>query len=398
MDNWGREYILLGLRLDKEIPGFVDAYFGPTELKSQVDHEPTPSAGDLVSAALRLGDTLTAQGYPASRTAYLARQIRALETVTRKLAGETFSLEAEVEGYFDIRPQRTPEATFEAGLALYEAALPGPGSLTDRVVAWRTSYELPRSKSDLALPLMAQAVAEARQRTLTLVDLPAGENVELQAVSQQPWGAYNWYLGGYRSRIDVNLDLPTNLPRILELAAHEGYPGHHTEHALRDQLLYQARGYAEHAIQLILTPEAVISEGIATVAEEVIFSPKESNAWLTDTILPQVGITPLPGDLTKIKQAQKLLRGVQSNVAFMLHVDGCSDDEAVAYLMRYALISEVRSRKSLEFLKSPLWRAYTFTYFYGYNMMRPMLQGDDRQAVFRRLLTEQVYPSLLTER
>ena len=43
----------------------------------------------------------------------------------------------------------------------------------------------------------------------------------------------------------------------------------------------------------------------------------------------------------------------------------------------------------------PLWRAYIFTYLYGKRLMRPLLQGPDRLAVFRRFLTEQVTPSQL---
>ena len=83
------------------------------------------------------------------------------------------------------------------------------------------------------------------------------------------------------------------------------------------------------------------------------------------------------------------------NAAFMLH-EGRPDDEVIGYLMTYTLMSEERARKSVDFFKVPFMEAYTFTYFYGAELMRPLLQGPDRLDVFRRLLTEQLYPSLIS--
>jgi hypothetical protein len=40
---------------------------------------------------------------------------------------------------------------------------------------------------------------------------------------------------------------------------------------------------------------------------------------------------------------------------------------------------------------------YAFTYAQGKRLMQPLLGGPDRLDVFRRLLTEPVYPSLLEE-
>ena len=39
-DPIARDYLLLALRLGKLMPGLVDAYFGPAELKFQVQAEP----------------------------------------------------------------------------------------------------------------------------------------------------------------------------------------------------------------------------------------------------------------------------------------------------------------------------------------------------------------------
>ncbi len=103
-EHWFREYVQLQFRMDKAIRKFtdnrfVDYYYGPAEWKAAVEGEPETPAGDLVRAAMALLDALPAQGLEARRATYLSKQIIALETVCRKLNGETFSLEDEVQRY-----------------------------------------------------------------------------------------------------------------------------------------------------------------------------------------------------------------------------------------------------------------------------------------------------------
>ena len=53
-DPIARDYLLLGLRLDQHIPGLVDGYFGPADLKAQVDMEQLRSAARLRDDAMAL--------------------------------------------------------------------------------------------------------------------------------------------------------------------------------------------------------------------------------------------------------------------------------------------------------------------------------------------------------
>jgi len=89
--------------------------------------------------------------------------------------------------------------------------------------------------------LALEIIAELRRRTQARFPLPDGESFELRIVTNQPWSAYNWYLGDFRSRIDVNTDLPLHVTGLVDLMAHEGYPGHHTEHSLKEARLARER-------------------------------------------------------------------------------------------------------------------------------------------------------------
>ena len=52
------------------------------------------------------------------------------------------------------------------------------------------------------------------------------------------------------------------LPGLPNLLAHEGYPGHHTEHCRKEQLLVGA-GHDEQSIFLVNTPQCLMAEGLA---------------------------------------------------------------------------------------------------------------------------------------
>lgn len=401
-EQWFREYVLLAFRMDKVIrkfteSPFVDYYYGPPEWKDEAEAEAERSPSELVRDAMALEDALAEKGFEAHRATYLEKQVVALETVCRKLNGETFSLEEEVQRCFDIHPVRIPESQFEQGLALLDEVLPGDGSLPDRFQGWRKRYQLAQEKSGLLLNFMQRAATEARRRTQVFVGLPADEGVEMQTVSDQVFLGENWYLGNYRSRVELNTDLPTDLNGLLDFMCHEGYPGHHTEFVLKEQRLFRERGYLEQAISPIIGPQSVISEGIATSACEMIFTPEEAEQWLAEHIYPEAGIEPAPIDIAKLRKAGELLDyPVGGNAAFLLH-EGRSDEEVIHYLIKYSMLTDEEALKFLEYLKVPFQQAYIFTYFYGRQLMKPWLQGPDKWNAFRRFLTEQVYPSDLVK-
>ena len=93
--------------------------------------------------------------------------------------------------------------------------------------------------------------------------LPDGETVEYQIVTDEPWSGFNYYLGGFRSRVAINADLPHRLSQLPHLVAHEAYPGHHTEHCRKERGLVGAGGRLEHTVFLVNTPECLVAEGLA---------------------------------------------------------------------------------------------------------------------------------------
>jgi hypothetical protein len=384
MSDVAERYLELGLRLGRHVDDLVDAYFGPPEIAKRVEQEELRAPADLARDAAELSESL--DGLEERRRKWLSAQLAGLETVARKLAGEEIAYEDEVERCYGVRPQHVPEEQFEEAHRALDEALPGDGSLAERYEAWRESNTL--GGDDLARAVDSIA-ADVRDRTQRLVDLPEGEDVAFEYVTDEPWSAYNYYLGELRSRVEVNTDVSLTPTFLIELVAHETYPGHHTEHAWKERLLVQEQGHVEAAIQMIGAPESLVSEGIATLAAEMVLGDDEERVVAEH--VRDSGVEYDPELARAVREAAKPLRTVGTNTALMLHSQGASEDEARAYLKHWGLLSDRRVEQSLRFMTHPVWRSYNTTYTDGYRICSAFVDGDPSR--FKRLLTEQLTPA-----
>jgi hypothetical protein len=395
-EQWLRDYTVLALRLKKALeqraPYAPVEEYQPPEWEEQVLHEPIHPAELLLDDAQQLQETLPRQQFEPQRTAYLAKQLRALETVSRRLLGEHFSLQEQAVRCYDLAIEWLPESLFEQASTLYNEALPGHGSIASRLHSWQESLTLPPEKAHVLPSLFQQALTEALLRTQRLVSLPADTSTEIQVLVDRPTRAMARYLGNHRSRIYLNPAVPFPLSDLFYVLCHEGYPGHLAEFVLKDEWLIGRQGFLEERVLLPCSPRDVISEGLALLAHEMIFAPGEAEAWLAEHIYPAAGIRPDHSDLTKIHRAKDLLFGVSCNAAWLLG-EGRAPTEVLDYLMRYALLSEEAARRELASLQRPFYEAYIFCYFHGRRLLEPLLQGPQRQARLLRFLTEQTAPS-----
>jgi hypothetical protein len=368
-------YLELGLRLGRHVDGLVDAYYGPPELKDQVDAEDVVEPARLVADA----ETLLAE----LPDGWLHDQVRGCATYARVLAGDEIGYADEVEGCYGVRPERTPVAVYEAAHAELDELLPGDGTLFDRRTAWRTRHSV---GGDLAIEALADLLPVLRERTEALVELPAGEKVTLEPAGDEPWWAFNYYLGDLASRVVLNVDVPTTGFDLIHLAAHEVYPGHHTEHSVKEHLLLREQGSLEEAIQLVPTPQALLSEGIAEVGAEVVLDGDGRAAAYA--VLARHGID-FDHDLAeRISKALEPLDSTSLDAALMIHENGASLEEAQRFLERWHLVIPEQAAHMVRFVTDPTWRAYTITYSAGEALCRSFVGGD--RSLFGRLLTEHV--------
>ncbi|GAG54731.1 unnamed protein product, partial [marine sediment metagenome] len=268
-----------------------------------------------------------------------------------------------VNKLYDIKPKLINDSIFLEARDELNSLFEGEGNLMERIMTSRKQKELPYDKIE---PRFLKAFTILRKRTKKLFPklLPLHEEIEINIVKDQPWSAYNWYLGDKKSKIDINTDLPILWSNILSTAAHEGYPGHHTHNAIKEELLYHKKCQFEHSILLIPTPEAVISEGIGNTGLDVLLSQKEIAQITLDQLCPN----PLDENVDRLRaqnNAWKKISGFSGNLAIFAHVDGWSDEQLVQYGLDFGFLPEKYLRQQLKFIRDPLWASYVFTYSIG---------------------------------
>jgi len=382
-------YIELGLRLGRHVDGFVDAYYGPTETAARVEAEALRSPAELRADAGRLMADLDsgdgADAVDASRRRWIRAQVRGLHTSATKLAGAPIGYLDEVEQCYGARPALVDDDEFAAAHRRLDAALPGDGPLRDRYIAWREAHAVPPDRLEPAIRSLAD---DLRERTGALFGLPEGEHVQWIFETDKPWSGFNYYEGGLRSRVAINIDLPVLSLTLGHLVAHEAYPGHHTEHTRKEVGLVRQRRWQEETIFLVGTPQCTVAEGLADLGAEVVLGRRPEGA-VAEHLRP-LGVRYDADVAAEVAEAGEALSWVRSNAAIHLHDGGWPVEDVVAYLERWALLPRNRADKAVQFLTDETWRAYSHCYTEGLRLCRGWVDGDP--ARFERLITEQVLP------
>ena len=367
-------YLELGLRLGRHVDGLVDSYYGPAELKAEVDAEA------LVPAEALAADAGTLEGELPD--GWLRDQVHGLATYARVLAGDQISYSDEVEACYGVRPTRWDENAYREVHERLDALLPPGGSLLERREAWRAAHRMPSEK---LLSVLQEVLAELRGRTATMFGLVDGEDLFVEEVHDEPWWAFNYYLGGLRSRVVVNVDVPTTYDDMIDLAAHEGYPGHHTERTTKEQLLVNERGLIDETINLVPTPQSLLAEGIAETADEILGD--DARAAIVE-LMQRHGIVYDAERAHEVRQSFASMRRLGLDAALLIHEDGASEEQAKEHLMRWGVMTEERAAHGVRFATDPTWRAYVITYSAGGDLARAYHGGDP--AKFKELLEGQV--------
>jgi hypothetical protein len=377
-------YLTLGLALGRHVDGLVDSYYGPAALAEAANADPPVAPAELATEAEALAaDVAGADELDAQRRGWLSDQIEGLRTYAGVLAGDDLSYADEVERCYGVRPTLGSEAEYAEAHEQLEELLPGDGLLHERYETYRRDGAVAPERM---VPALRTLIEVLRRRMAALVALPNGEELVVEEVHDEPWWAFNYYQGDLQSRVVINSDQQTTAADLVTLAAHEAYPGHHTERVVKEQLLVRDQGYWEESIQLVPTPQSLVGEGIAELGLEIVMDEE-----LERELEAALSAHGLEGDLRRsfaINQARQPMRGIGLDVALMIHEHGLPTEDARAHYERWAMSTPERSASAVRFATDPTWRAYAVTYSGGKDLCRGYVAGDP--ARFRRLLTEQI--------
>jgi hypothetical protein len=395
LDAIARDYVALILEIGEREPGYVDAYYGPAEWQAAATANPR-TVPQLIQGAAGLTERLNAVptggagAETVQRRAYLLAHVSAAAARLRMLSGEKMGFADEAEALFGIRPDLRPLESFDPVLAEIDALLPGEGSLTDRVTAFRADYVIPR---DRLQPVMDAAIAECRARTVRHIELPAHERFTLSFVGDKPWSGYNYYLGDAASRIEINADLPIYTERAIDLGCHEAYPGHHVYNALLEQTFVRERGWMEMSVYPLFSPMSFVAEGSANYGIDLAFPGDEAAAYERDVLFPLAGLDPATADRkAQLAALMRRLARAEYTIADDWLAGRIEREEAIRRLMTYSLANEARATQRLRFIDT--YRSYIINYGLGRDVVQAWVerQGPDRWAAMETLLSSQILP------
>jgi len=353
LGEFGKNYLLLGLRIGKLIEGYVESYYGPPELKEMVDREQPSSPKSLLSICNGLQQDLPNQGFTDNRIKYLNKMLGAMKTSLNVANGKNIPYLEQVNKFYDIKPELVDDSIIYKAAEKLDEFYSGVGSLSDRLNTLEKQRAIPVEKVEETYN-HAFEIVQTKTKEVFPVLLQNSEEVSIKFVKNQPWSANAIYLGNYTSRIEINTDIPIEWTRVLSLAAHEGYPGHHTENSVKEKSLYLEEGQFEHCLLSYQVPNLVISEGIANTGIEVLFSPREIVTIGLEEICP-IPEKEYPIDaLITDYNVRKARLALANNLAYHTHVDGWSDENLVKYGSNFEIYFLKNIKKILQFIRHPI--------------------------------------------
>ncbi len=410
LDSIAEAYVKLVLRVGQYNPDYVDAYYGPAQWK------PEPLADDslqdfpgeqLAGQAKDLLDQLhrapkAGAGEEKMRSTFLEKQLIAVQAEIAMLSGRKFTFDEESRLLYDAVAPHHSAAHFTQLLQKLDRALPGKGDITRRLTSFKASFVIPKQKLDT---VFKAAIAECRKRTLQHISLPANESFTVEYVTNKVWSGYNWYKGNSYSLIQVNTDLPIYIDRAVDLAAHEGYPGHHVFNALLEKNLVRGKRWVEFSVYPLYSPQSFIAEGSANYGIAVAFPGDERVAFEKAVLFPLAGLDSSKAELYYQIQALTQAFSYAGNEAARRYLDGeITHQQAQEWLVNYGLMAPDRAKQRVAFIEKN--RSYVINYNYGQDLVSRYVEqhgGSEanpqkRWQLFEDLLSNPYTPSSLTAR
>lgn len=403
LDAIAGDYLLLQLTIGEKEEGYIDAYYGPEEIRARAEAEAAGQSLPMLeerTAALKerasefTDDGASGDSMEERRARFLVAQLTAANTRLRMMQGEELSFADEAEGLFGVRPELPPLDSFDPVLAEIERLVPGEGPLWQRIDTFQKRFDMP---ADRVRPVMDAAIAECKRRTLEHIALPDGESFTLALVTDKPWSGYNYYQGDYHSKIEVNTDLPVRLDRAIDLGCHEGYPGHHAFNSLLERELVNGRGWQEFSVYPLYSPQSLIAEGSANYGIDLAFLADEDVAFTRDVLAPIAGLEDLDVErYIALRDAMQDLGPARYTIASQYLAGDIDAARATELLQRYQLVSPERAAQSLDFIDT--YRSYIINYGLGHDMVQAAIEAGDasedaRWERMERLLSEPTLPA-----
>lgn len=403
MNSIAEQYVKLILAIGQHDADYVDAYYGPKKWQDETSKNKKPLTilkdwadgiqSDLAKVRIpRKNEELKL------RKTYLTKQLDAAYAKIEMLSGAKYSFDEEAKKLYDAEPPKFSENHFSEILNELGKLLPADsGSVSERYVRFRNQFIIPKEKLDA---VFTAAINECRSRTKKFITLPKNESFVVEYVTNKAWSGYNWYKGDAHSLIQVNTDFPIFVDRAVDLAAHEGYPGHHVYNVLLETNLLKKKGWIEFSVYPLFSPQSLIAEGSANYGIHVVFSESERLEFEKKILFPLAGLD--PKKVEQYYEVQNLAGKLAyaGNETARAYLNGMiTKEKAIEWLSTYALFEPARAEQRIRFIEK--YRSYVINYNLGQDLVKQYVEkkagknstAKKRWEMFSNLLSSPRLPS-----
>ncbi len=345
-----QRYTRLALQLAKQQPSLVEPWLGPPALAAGPRRPATvlrveaaqllrdvealvTSGAHHTSVAATTGPSPAMRRTPTdrTRTRYLGGQIRALDDAAGRLLGEGRQFTEEALRTFGHTAPPRKAALLDAQRQQLSELLPGHGTLAERHAAFRRSMAVPAGRVEA---VFAEAVAWCRAAARGVMPLPEGETLTTSAEDTAGWAAFSRPTGPLTSSLWVATRGGADAAHLLQLAAHEGTPGHHAQHVLASMHLVTALGWTERRLHPAFGPHRLFAEGAAEAGADLLLPHDARVQVCREILLPAAGLSHERAEL--LVRVERLAAELDLEVAYVAadYLDSSLSAEAATSRLR----------------------------------------------------------------
>jgi hypothetical protein len=302
-------YVRVALGLAQHDPELVEDWRGSEDWRPGPRQPVAPLLAEIEALQRELARQRPNAGL-SDRVTYLTAQANALHLTATRLLGRSAPFSDEASAALGVVPASVDPSALAATRRALDDELAGNGPLADRYAAFKQRLAVPPTRVEA---VMRAALDVCRTATLGQIALPPDERVDLALVTGSRWDGHARYLGGHRTRVEINRDAALDVTRALRLACHEGYPGHHVQHMWIDDELVGGRQWREFQLAPAFGRHLLITEGAAEAGVDVLFPENTRTAVYRDTLLPAAGQA--PSAAARIVRIESLVTSLEPAIA-----------------------------------------------------------------------------------
>lgn len=315
---------------------------------------------------------------------YITGMVKAMELFAHVLDGEQILYRDAIRTMQQVEMKRIPEERIRALSDRIHESLGKMGYQGEVGVQISTWLKDTTIEAEQVTDFARRYLGKAKEDTIAGVcPLPAEDEIDsVNSIRDVFWSGYSEYIGGYKGKLTFNIDRPWSVPTFVNILCHEGYPGHQTFYCHWDHLYQQGKLPLEGAFYSTAgNPANAMFEGSPELGLHFL-------GW-DDFEIDTPGISDEEKQIFRVgRDVLDLQRMIQTSGCYLYHVEGCSAEEVVAYMLKPGFYTRVEAENSCRFFSHPVQRYYYPAYYYGRWMIAYAYDSvpKDKRGEFFRLL------------